>query len=137
MEDRLGPSRLNEVVQPFLLFGVFLLTIGVAGLALSYDELRATRTIGILAIAVLIASLIAIGPYLGSIVAQGVGAVSFPLVGVRVAAAGCAGFALLIGLAVSSPLGSIEGLLAIGAGVGLIALAWVRRPTRTGRTSER
>jgi hypothetical protein len=130
MEDRLGPSRLNEGIQPFLLVGVFLLSIGVAGLALSDDEARATRTIQIVFVVLLFPSLIAIGPYLSSIVAQGVGAVSFPLVGVRVAAAGCAGFAVLIGLAMSRPLGSIEGLLAIAVGVGMIALAWARRPSR-------
>ena len=130
MDDRLGPSRLNEVIQPFLLVGVFLLTVGVAGLGLSYDEARATRTIQIVFVVLLFPSLIAIVPYLSIIVAQGVGAVSFPLVGVRVAAAGCAGFAVLIGLALSRPLGSIEGLLAIAAAVGLIALAWARRPSR-------
>jgi hypothetical protein len=134
MEQKLGPSRLDEILQPYLLAGVLLATVSIAGLALTYDEPRAEKTIQIVFAVLLFPTLLAVMPYMGSIAAQGIGSVSFPLIGVRAAAAGCAGFAVLIGLALSRPLG-LEALLGLVVAIGLIAIQVRANSRRTSPSS--
>jgi hypothetical protein len=131
MDQKLGPSRLGDVLQPFLLAGVFLATASAAGLALSYDPSRASATVQIAFLVLLVASIALISPYMLGIVAQAFGNLSISLLGVRAAAAGCAGFAAMIGLAMARPLEPLAGVAWVAAGLGLIALqVGLRRRSR-------
>jgi hypothetical protein len=131
MDHRLGPSRIGDVLQPFLLAGVFLATASAAGLGLTYDPSRASATIQIAFLALLVASIVLISPYMLGIVAQAFGTLLFPLLGVRAAAAGCAGFAAMIGLAMARPMEPLQGVVWVAAGLGLIAVqAGLRRRSR-------
>jgi len=134
MDRRLGPSRIGEVLQPFLLAGVLLASASAAGLLLAYDPPRASTTIQIAVLVLLFPSIFLISPYMIGIVSQAFGNLSFPLLGVRAAAAGCAGFAAMIGLAMARPLDPLAGLLALAGGLGLIALQVLLR-RRSGPTS--
>ena len=71
MRDGLGPSRLDEVLDPLLLAGTLLATVGGAGLALAYDPARSTTAIGLVFMVLLFVSCLSIMPYLVSIGAQG------------------------------------------------------------------
>jgi len=136
MNQRLGPSRIGDVLQPFLLAGVFLATASAAGLGLTYDASRASATIQIAFLILLVASIALISPYMLGIVGQAFGNPSFPvggvLGGVRAAAAGCAGFAAMIGLAMARPLEPLAGIVWVGAGLALIALQVGLRRRNTG-----
>lgn len=132
MDQRLGPSRIGDVLQPFLLAGVFLATASAAGLGLMYDASRASATIQIAFLILLVASIALISPYMLGIVSQAFGNLSFPLLGVRAAAAGCAGFAAMIGLAMARPLEPLAGIVWVGAGLALIALQIGLRRRKSG-----
>lgn len=127
MNERLGPSRLGEVLQPYLLTGLVLATASASGIALTFDLPRASMTIQIAFVGLLVPSLLLILPYVGSIAAQGLGSVSFPLTGVSAAAFGCAGFAAMIGLALSRPMEPVAGWSGLAVGSGLIAFQLLRR----------
>lgn len=130
MNNRLGPSRIGEVLDPVILVGTLIATLGAAGLGLSYDRDRAETTIVIVFYVVLFASLVLVAPYFGSIARQGIQP-GFPLLGVGAAATGCAGLLVLLGLALSRPLPPLVGGLALAAGLLAIGidLGARRRPS--------
>ena len=130
MNDRLGPSRIGEVLDPVILVGTLIATLGAAGLGLSYDRDRAEATIVIVFYVLLFPSLILVAPYFGSIGRQAIQP-DFPLLGVGAAATGCAGLVVLVGLAVSRPLPLLVGGLALAAGLVAIGidLGARRRPS--------
>jgi hypothetical protein len=130
VNDRLGPSRIGEVLDPVILVGTLIATLGAAGLGLSYDRDRATTAIVIVSYVLLIPSLILVAPYFISIGRQGIEP-GFPLLGVGAAATGCAGLVVLVGLAVSRPLPLLVGGLALAAGLVAIGidLGARRRPS--------
>jgi hypothetical protein len=130
MNDRLGPSRVGEVLDPVILVGTLIATLGAAGLGLTYDRDRAMTAIVIVSYVLLIPSLILVAPYFISIGRQGIEP-GFPLLGVEAAATGCAGLVVLVGLAVSRPLPLLVGALALAAGLVAIGidLGARRRPS--------
>jgi hypothetical protein len=131
MDQGPGPSRLGEVIQPFLLVGVLVATASGAALALTYDAPPASKMIQVAFLLLFVPSILLIGPYLATIGSQGLG-LSRPLMGVPAAALGCAGFAAMIGLAVARPVEPTEGWAGLAVGLGfLVAHGWKR--SRAGR----
>ena len=134
MDQGPGPSRLGEVIQPFLLVGVLLATANGAALALAYDAPRASATIQIAFLLMFVPSILLIGPYMATIASQGLGFSSYALMGVSAAALGCAGFAAMMGLALARPVEPTQGWAGLAVGMGLIAAhRWKR--SRTSRVS--
>ena len=121
MNNRLGPSRIGEVLDPVILVGTLVATLGAAGLGLSYDRDRTMTAIVIVFYLVLFTSLVLVTPYFISIARQGIQP-GFPLLGVGAAATGCAGLMVLLGLALSRPLPPLVGGLALAAGLVAIGL---------------
>ncbi len=70
---------------------------------------------------VFIATIFLVSAYFISIGRQGLDP-RFPLLGVGTAAAGCAGFAAMIGVAASRPLTPMIGVLGLAAGLALIGI---------------
>ena len=130
MNSRLGPSRIGEVLDPVILVGTLIATLGAAGLGLSYDRDRAEATIVIVFYVLIFPSLVLVAPYFGSIGRQGFQP-AFPLLGVGAAGIGCAGLIALVGLALSRPLSPLVGGLALAAGLVAIGIDLVarRRPS--------
>jgi hypothetical protein len=131
MTDRLGPSRLGEVLDPLLLAGSLLAAVGGAGLALGYDHARSTTAIQLIFLVLLLPSCCLVMPYIASIGRQGLQP-GFPLWHVGWAAAGCAGFAAMIGLAISRPTSTLEGGLPLAIGLVLIGVDLRLRRRRRG-----
>ena len=70
MNSRLGPSRIGEVLDPVILAGTLMATLGAAGLGLSYD--RGWAEAIIVFNVLLFPSLILVAPYFGSIGRQAI-----------------------------------------------------------------
>jgi hypothetical protein len=134
MNPELGPSRIGDVLQPILLAGVIFATASCMGLLLAYDPPAASTVLRIVFLPLLFSSIFLISAYLVSIGAQGLANRSMPVLGVGAAAAGCAGFAAMIGVAAARPSEPLVGFLGLATGLGLIALnVAVRLRGRRGR----
>jgi hypothetical protein len=115
---RLQPSRLSEVLRPTGLGAVFFFVLGGASLAVAYDTPKAQHALGVLAALLLLPSLAAICPYMGSIGRQAF-VPDFPTLGVRTAFVGCVGFATLIAIALvdARPLAPALAAIVLVAGI--------------------
>jgi hypothetical protein len=101
--------------------------VGIASLATAYDAARASYTIQLWAMPVILVSVCALVPYMGSIVAQANRA-RFPLLGVRTAHWGVLGLCAAVGLAIALPKPvPVEVAIAlVGVAVVLVAVERLR-----------
>jgi hypothetical protein len=126
MSDQEGVSPRRGVLRPLLLLGVFVTVASLAGLAMTVDAGKAQATIAIAFVALVIPSLVLLGPFVATSLAPAWGDAPVPVLGARAATVGCAGFAALFGLAVAIPLPAGAALIGVAVGLGLIAVQFFR-----------
>ena len=122
------PSRIEDVLRPIRMVSFLGMSSGLASIAIADDAQAANHTIGVWALPLILVSIVLIGPYLVSIVAQASG--TFPLLGVGAAHLGVLGFCVLVGLSVVAvrPLPVEAAAVVVVASIGALGVeAYGRR----------